>query len=256
MAEPLTRAMGSPRSARAVAMVAVPSTREERISCLYAVVHRWSPTPAPARWTTAVTPDSSRGSSVRIAGSHQISWLARGGRRTRCTTSSPRASRNADSALPISPDAPLMATRCSLGLCADMELCGIRRGVLEAQGGLEGPLFKAGLHRHQEPCCVRAVNHPVVVRQRQIDDGADRDRLATVAVLDHDGALDDRTGSEDGDVGLVDDRGVEQSSAAAGVGEREGATSELIGGDLVRTGPFGQVGDLACQAGDIEVTGV
>ena len=88
-----------------------PSTREAKISCLYDGVHRWSPTPAPARWTTASTPTRRCGSSSRSVGSQLISAAVRAGRRDRCSTSSPRALRCSDSALPIRPEAPVIATR-------------------------------------------------------------------------------------------------------------------------------------------------
>ena len=86
-------------SASAEATVCVPSTREARICCLYAGVQRWSPTPAPARWTTRV--DAVEGARVERRG-----WPgptgprrpARGSRRTRRTTSSPRAVSDGDEA--------------------------------------------------------------------------------------------------------------------------------------------------------------
>src|SRR5450631_1661534 len=152
--------MGSPRSASAVATVAVPLTRESRISFLYAGVQRCSPTPAPARWTTAVRPERSPGLSLWDAGSQPISYRARGSRRTRCTTSSPRALRNADSTLPIRPEAPVMPTHCRGGSGSDW---GSDIRALESQGCFEGAFLEAGLHRRQEACGVRTVNHTVVV---------------------------------------------------------------------------------------------
>ena len=50
------------------------------------------------------------------------------------------------------------------------------------------------------------------------------------------------------DLRLVDDRGVEQRAAAAGVGQRERAAAELVGRDLVGAGALGEVGDLAGDA--------
>ena len=74
--------------------------------------------------------------------------------------------------------------------------------------------------------------------------------------VDDDGALDDRAGAEDADLRLVDDRGVEQGAARAGVGQREGAATELVGGDPVGAGALGEVGDLARHAAEVEVAGV
>ena len=51
--------------------------------------------------------------------------------------------------------------------------------------------------------------------------------------------------------------GVSNSApTAAGVGDREGAAGQLVRPDLVGAGAVGEVGDLAGQAGDVEVAGV
>ena len=70
------------------------------------------------------------------------------------------------------------------------------------------------------------------------------------------GTLDHRTGAEDRDLGLVDDRGVEERPEAAQVGDREGAAGELVRADLVGAGALGDVGDLLGQPGDRQVAGV
>src|SRR5262249_13051717 len=94
------------------------------------------------------------------------------------------------------------------------------------------------------------------VGQRQVDHGADRDDLAEGGVHHDDGALDDAADPEDGDLGLVDDRGVEQRAAAAGVGQRERAAGQLVRGDVAVAGTRGDVGDLTGQAADVQVAGV
>ncbi len=53
---------------------------------------------------------------------------------------------------------------------------------------------------------------------------------------------------------LVDDRGVEQGTAAAGVGDREGAAGQVVGGDLVRAGALGHISDRASEPRDVEVS--
>ncbi len=95
----------------------------------------------------------------------------------------------------------------------------------EAEVGLERALLETVLHRDEEPGGVGAVHEPVVVGQRQVDHGADRDDLAERRVLDDDGALDHAADAEDADLRLVDDRRVEQRAAAAGVGQRERAAA-------------------------------
>jgi len=48
--------------------------------------------------------------------------------------------------------------------------------------------------------------------------------------------FDDRTGSQDRALGSVEDRGVEQRTAAAGIGDGEGSAGQGIGGDAARSG--------------------
>ncbi len=89
MADPdSSTAGGWSMAASRLASACVPSTRLARISSLYASVHRWLATPAPARCTTAPTPASaSGGTPPRSArGSQAISSAAAGERRTSDTT--------------------------------------------------------------------------------------------------------------------------------------------------------------------------
>ena len=85
--------------------------------------------------------------------------------------------------------------------------------IRQTQVRLEGAFLEPLLDGAEEARGVRAVDDAVVVGERQVDHRADRDRLATVGVLDDDRTLDDRTGAEDGDLRHVDDRGVEQRTA-------------------------------------------
>ena len=78
----------------------------------YSGVHRLSATPAPARWTTASTSASTSGSNGS-PGVHRRSAPDLGSRRTRWTTSSPRVTSDCDSADPMRPEAPVIATRIS-----------------------------------------------------------------------------------------------------------------------------------------------
>ena len=184
---------------------------------LYAGVHRWSPTPAPARWTTASTPASEDDSSSRWAGSHRISAAVRGSRRTRRRTSWPRAVRWADSALPIRPEAPVIATRAGM-------VGPLRGRVRDRDRGLEGAVLEAVLHRR--PGSARRRRRRRAGGRRTAPgrpSSGSRSLSPAVGVRDHDRALDDRAGAEDADLRLVDDRGVEQRAPAAGVGQRERA---------------------------------
>ena len=125
--------------------------------------------------------------------------------------------------------------------------------VAQAELGLERALLETALHRDEEPGGVRAVDEPVVVGQRQVDHGPDRDHLAERRVLNDDGALDHAADAEDADLRQVDDRRVEQRAAAAGVGQRERAAGQLVRADVAGPGAGREVGDLAGEAADVQV---
>jgi hypothetical protein len=116
MAEPDTRVSGGELSlVSAPASARVASTRLVLISALYLAVQRWSATPAPARCTQAPSPSSSAGldglkPASAARGSHRTSSADRAGRRTSLMTSWPLARRLAASAVPMSPDEPVIAT--------------------------------------------------------------------------------------------------------------------------------------------------
>jgi len=66
---------------------------------------------SPERWTTASNPEASSRERWR-SGSHRISCSLAGGRRTSLTTSIPCNWRWGARVLPMSPEAPLIRTRC------------------------------------------------------------------------------------------------------------------------------------------------
>src|ERR671919_427282 len=111
--------------------------------------------------------------------------------------------------VPIIPLAPRTATRMSPP-CP-------RAPASHPQVALELPTFEPLLDRREESGGIRAVDEPVVVRQREVRHRADRDAVGAGLVGDDDGSLDHRARAEDADLGLVEDRRVEQGSAAAGV---------------------------------------
>ena len=90
----------------------MPSTRLRRMRALTAPSSARAAMLSPARWTTASTPSSARGSSRPRAGSHWMSVVpGRGGRRLTRSTRCPAARSAGTSALPTSPVAPVTATR-------------------------------------------------------------------------------------------------------------------------------------------------
>ena len=96
----------------------------------------------------------------------------------------------------------------------------------------------------------------MVIGQGQVDHRADGDDIGAGVICDDHGQLDHRAGGEDGRLGLVDDRGVEQCPAAAGIRDGEGASAELVGGHLVRASSLGNVGNVASNSRDVEITSV
>ncbi len=92
-----------------VASSVVESVRESRMSRLRSSVHRASPMPAPARFTTASTPSNTLASMRPSAGCHSIS-SAEAAERTTGTGVWPPPASAPLSAVPISPVDPVMAT--------------------------------------------------------------------------------------------------------------------------------------------------
>lgn len=89
------------------------STRLARSSCLRAGVQRRDAIGAPDRCTTASTPSSAPAARPPsgLAGSHRSSVTPAAGRRTSRSTSRPSLRRYSASAPPMSPVAPVIATR-------------------------------------------------------------------------------------------------------------------------------------------------
>ena len=141
--------------------------------------------------------------------------------------------------MPISPDDPVTATFI---------------GHSEPEFGFEGTLFQPVLHRGQEAGGVGTVDEPVIVGERQVDHGPHGDHLTQRRVLHHHGALHDRASAEDRHLRLIDDRCVEKGTTAAGVGERERATGQLVRADLPSPGPRRQVSPDELAGGTFTLT--
>ena len=108
---PLTNTEGLVESpARAVASSEVPSVLLSRMTFFRSSVHLLSPMPAPARCTTASMPSRLAASMVPPAGSHWISSApAFAARRTKAIGRWPCDVSDAESAVPMRPDAPVIA---------------------------------------------------------------------------------------------------------------------------------------------------
>src|ERR1700747_1785655 len=80
----------------------------------------------------------------------------------------------------------------------------------------------------QEAAGEGSVDEPVVVRERQVHDRADRDHILAPVVLDHPRSLDARVGAEDRGLRLADYRRAVEGAVAAGIRDRERAALDLV----------------------------
>src|SRR5829696_2197482 len=255
-------------------------TREDKISFRRDVVQGNGATAAPQRLTTTSTPSNARSSTVPRSGSQRNSLSAAGSRRTSRTTSSPSVASWFRSALPRNPDAP--ASNHFTCYRPPLENAGERQPIspischfpalfvagertdapngltvrTRAELGVEVAFLESGLDGAEEPGRFSSVHKPVVVGHRQVHHVAHRDHLAELRIGDHHRTLDQRAGAEDGDLGLVDDRGVHQRTGRAVIRDREGAAAQLVGADLVLSGAGGEVADFLGQSRDVEITRV
>src|SRR5262249_7270934 len=77
--------------------------------------------------------------------------------------------------------------------------------------------FQNSRSAEQKTITQHAVDHPMVIRERQVHHGADRKRILAIR-FDHHRALLDLAHAQDADLRLVDNRESEQVSLAAGIG--------------------------------------
>src|SRR5690606_23470065 len=108
----------------------------------------------------------------------------------------------------------------------------------------------------QEATCIGAVNQTVIVGQAQVHHVADGNRIVALCVGNDHWTLHDRTGAQDCDLWLVDDRGVEQCTNRTDVGDREGTTGQLVWTNVVGTGAVCQVGNARSHTSQVQIASV
>src|SRR5690606_37436507 len=213
-------------------------------------------------WPTVAENRYAAGGVIRRSITRTLCQPGGAGRRARCPPVTPtsRGSRTGDARQ--APPGPQVASRRSRGarwwrlpVPAYRPPPGTRTR-LQAEFGFEVARLQALLDGGEEPHRVRTVHQPVVVGEREVHHGPRHDDLTQLRVVDHHRPLDHGAGPQDGDLRLVDDRGVEERPPAAGVGQRERAAGELVRADLVSTGPLRHVRDPARESGEVQVTGV
>src|SRR4029077_1787732 len=113
------------------------------------------------------------------------------------------------------------------------------------------PVFQGFLDLVQELMGDGAIDHAVVVAQRDIAHGADGD-----GVVDDHRALFNGAEAENADVGLADDRQTEEAAENAGVGDGESAFLNFFWLELFGAGALGQVVEVALDAEEVFFVGV
>src|SRR5579872_2913145 len=83
----------------------------------------------------------------------------------------------------------------------------------------------------EEAVAEHAVHHTMVIGERQVHHDANRKRVGAID-LDDDRTLLDLAHPQDSDLRLIDDREAVEIALAAGIGKREAAAAEIIGGDF------------------------
>src|SRR3954452_21592703 len=114
------------------------------------------------------------------------------------------------------------------------------------------PALEALAQLLEEAPGVGAVDQPVVVRQRDVHDRLDRDRVVAALVLDHPRALDEGIGAEDRRLGLTDDRRAVERAVAAGIRDRERPALYVVGQQLLVTCALSDVGDALGETEQVE----
>ena len=98
---------------------------------------------------------------------------------------------------------------------------------------------------------VGPVEGAVVPRQGEHANRVDGDRFVPELVGDNDRLALHPVGTEDGDLGLVDNRELHHRAVLPGIGQREGPTAQIVGRELLRAGAAGDIRDVA---GDLPQT--
>ena len=96
----------------------------------------------------------------------------------------------------------------------------------------------------------------MVVAEREVNDGADGDRVVAFFVGDDQRLFGDAADAHDGGVGLIDDGQAEDGAELAGVGDGEGGAFDVFGLEFLGAGALAEVGDAALQAEEVEVAGI
>ena len=84
------------------------------------------------------------------------------------------------------------------------------------------PAFQILFHLRHELVGNGTVDQSMIVTEREVNDAADRDRVVTIFVGDHERHFRDSTDAHDGGVWLIDDGQAEDGPELAGICDGEG----------------------------------
>src|SRR5438270_2466684 len=96
----------------------------------------------------------------------------------------------------------------------------------------------------------------MIVAQREVHDGTNRDGVGAVFVGDYHGLLGDAADAHDCGVGLIDDGKSEDGAELAGIGDGEGGAFNIVRFEFLGTGAFAEIRDPTLKAEEIEVAGI
>src|SRR4029077_17180166 len=113
------------------------------------------------------------------------------------------------------------------------------------------PVFQRFLDLVQELMGDGAIDHAMVVAQRDVAHGADGD-----GVVDDHRALFNGAEAENSDVGLADDRQTEEAPENARISDGESAFLHLFGLQLLGARAFGKIVQIALDAEEVFLVGV
>src|ERR1700683_1771342 len=119
---------------------------------------------------------------------------------------------------------------------------------------LFAPSFEILFHQGHELIGDGAVDEAVIVTERQMHDGANRNGITAIFVGDYHRLLRDSADAHDGGVRLVDDGKAKDGAKLARIGDGEGGTFDVVGLELLVARALAKIGDAALQAEKVQVS--
>src|SRR5262249_34998900 len=110
------------------------------------------------------------------------------------------------------------------------------------------PSFQMLRNRAQELVGHSTIDDTVIVAERDVADGSNRNGIAAAGIGHDNWHLLDRANAHDRYLRLEDDRQAEHLTELAGVGDGEGSTLYVVGQELLRAGSIAEIADGSLQS--------